>query len=82
MSLGIDTLDAGESGMEVAGGSPSAVMDISLVPDVLQTAVSVTTEMSGFPTFAPCLEHICAGWGGGGGSVANMGFVSLYRRGL
>ena len=35
----------------------------------------------GFPTFAPCLEHICAG-GGGGGSVANMGFVSLYRRGL
>ena len=33
--------------MEVAGGSPPAVMDISLVPDVLQTAVSVTTEMSG-----------------------------------
>ena len=27
----------------------------------------------GFPTFAPCLEHICAG----GGSVANMGLV-LY----
>ena len=25
----------------------------------------------GFPTFAPCLEHVCAG----GGSVANMGFV-------
>ena len=45
-SLGIDTLDAGGSGMEVAGGSPPAVMDISLVPDVLQTAVSVTTEMS------------------------------------
>ena len=34
-----------------------------------------------FPTFAPCLEHVCAG-GGGGGSVANMGFVSLYRREL
>ena len=33
-----------------------------------------------FPTFAPCLEHVCAG--GGGGIVANMGFVSLYRRGL
>ena len=46
-SLGIDTPDAGESGMEVAGGSPPAVMDISLVPNVLQTAVSVTTEMSG-----------------------------------
>ena len=26
-----------------------------------------------FPTFTPCLEHICAG---GGGSVANMGLVS------
>ena len=35
----------------------------------------------GFPTFAHCLEHICAG-GGGGGSVANMGFISLCRRGL
>ena len=32
----------------------------------------------GFPTFAPCLEHICAG--GGGGSVANMGLVLLYWR--
>ena len=43
-SLGIDT--SGESGMEVAGGSPPADMDISVVPDVLQTAISVTTEMS------------------------------------
>ena len=25
------------------------------------------------PTFAPCLEHVCAG--GGGGSVANEGLV-------
>ena len=32
----------------------------------------------GFPTFAPCLEHVCAG----GDSVSNMGFVSLYRWGL
>ena len=45
-SLGIDTPDAVESGMEVAGGSPPADMDISVVPNVLQTAVSVTTEMS------------------------------------
>ena len=30
--------------------------------------------VSGFPTFAPCLEHVCAG---GGGSVANEGLV-LY----
>ena len=45
-SLGIDTPDAGESGMEVAGGSPPADMDIGVVPDVQQTAVSVTTEMS------------------------------------
>ena len=36
----------------------------------------------GFPTFAPCLDHVCDGGGGGGGSVANMGFVSSYRRGL
>ena len=34
----------------------------------------------GFPTFAPCLEHMCAGWEGG--SVANMGLVLLCRRGL
>ena len=31
----------------LTGGIPPAVMDISLVPDVLQSAVSVTTEMSG-----------------------------------
>ena len=32
--------------------------------------------VSGFTTFAPCLEHVCAG-GGGGGSVENESFV-LY----
>ena len=31
-----------------------------------------------FPTFAPCLEHICAG---GGGSVANMGLILICRGG-
>ena len=30
----------------------------------------------GFPTFAPCLEHVCAG-GGGGCSVAIVGLVSV-----
>ena len=36
----------------------------------------------GFHTFAPCLEHICAGWGGGGGgSVANVGFMLHYSGG-
>ena len=45
-SLGIDTLDAGESEMEVAGGSPPADMDICVVPDVLQTAVYVTIVVS------------------------------------
>ena len=45
-SLGTDTLDAGESGMEVAGGSPPVDMDICVVPDVLQTAVSGTTVVS------------------------------------
>ena len=32
----------------------------------------------GFPSVAPCLEHVCAG--GGGGSVAFEGFV-LYAGG-
>ena len=45
-SLGSDTSDAGESGMEVAGGSPPADIDISVGPDVLLTAASVTTEVS------------------------------------
>ena len=36
-------------------------------------------QLGVFPTFVPCLEHVCAG---GGGSVANMGLVSFYRRGL
>ena len=45
-SLGIDTPDVGESGMEVARGSPPAIMDISPVLDVLQTVVSVTAVVS------------------------------------
>ena len=45
-SLGMDTPDAVVSGMEVAGGSPLADIDISGGPDVLQTAVSVTTVVS------------------------------------
>ena len=35
-------------------------------------------QLEVFPTFAPCLGHICAG---GGGSVANMGLVLLYQGG-
>ena len=42
----IDTPDAVVSGMEVAGGSPPAGIDISGGPDMLQTAVSVTTVVS------------------------------------
>ena len=45
-SLGMDTPDAGETGMGVAGGSPPANMIICVVPDVLQTAVSVTAVVS------------------------------------
>ena len=45
-SLGIDTPDARASEMEVASGSPPADMDICVVPDVLRTAVSVTTVVS------------------------------------
>ena len=32
--------------MEIAGGSPPAVSDISVDTDVLQTAISVTTQVS------------------------------------
>ena len=42
----IDTPDPVKSGMKVAGGSPPADIDISMGPDVLPTAVSVTTEVS------------------------------------
>ena len=45
-SLGIDTPDAVVSGTEVAGGSPPADIDISGGPDVLPTAISVTTVVS------------------------------------
>ena len=45
-SVGLDTPDAGESGMEVAGGSPPAEIDIHVNPDMLQTEISVTTQFS------------------------------------
>ena len=42
----MDTPDAGESGMEMAGGNPPADIDICVVPDVLPTATSVRTVVS------------------------------------
>ena len=45
-SLGLDTPDAVESEMEVAGGIPPAEIDISVNPDMLLTATFVTTEVS------------------------------------
>ena len=45
-SLGLDTPDAVESRMEVAGGSHPAEIDICVNPDVLLTATSVTTQVS------------------------------------
>ena len=45
-SLGIDTPDAVVSGIEVAVGNLTADNDISVGPEVLQTAVSVTTVVS------------------------------------
>ena len=42
----MDYPDAVESGMEMAGGSPLAEVDISVNPDVLPTARSVTIELS------------------------------------
>ena len=41
----------------------------SLVASMLEFACQV---VRGFSAFAPCLEHVCAG---GGGSVANAGFM-------
>ena len=42
----IDYPDVMESGMEMAGGSPPAEVDISVGPEVLPTAVSVMTKVS------------------------------------
>ena len=36
--------------------------------------------VSGFGAFAPCLEHVCAG--GGGGSVANVGYCFIISWGI
>ena len=44
-SLGLDTPDAVESGMDMTGGSPPADIDSSVNPDVLPTAISVMTEV-------------------------------------
>ena len=55
----------------------AAWIDFRLVTSMLGCTCQA---VRGFPTFAACLEHICAG--GGGGSVANMGLVLLCRRGL
>ena len=44
--LGLDTPDAVESGMEVAGGIPPVESDISVNPDMLPTATSVRTIVS------------------------------------
>ena len=45
-SLGIDTPDPMESGMETTGGSPPAVSDIIVDTIVLQTAISETRQVS------------------------------------
>ena len=45
--LGLDTPDVAESGMEVAGGIPLVESDISVNPDMLLTATSVRTVVSG-----------------------------------
>ena len=45
-SLDVDAPDAVASGKETAGGSSKVGSDICVVPDVLQTAVSVTTVVS------------------------------------
>ena len=42
----IDSPDAVDSGMEMAGESPPAEFDISVGPYVLLTAISVTTVVS------------------------------------
>ena len=45
-SLDVDAPDAVASGKETAGGCSKVGSDICVVPDVLHTAVSVTTVVS------------------------------------
>ena len=58
----IDSPDAVESGMEMAGGSPPAEVDISVGPDVLLTAISVTTVVSEkwMERFVMDLDALCS----------------------
>ena len=44
-SPSMDIPDAGESGMEMAGGNSPADIDICVVPNVLPTAISVRTAV-------------------------------------
>ena len=52
---------------DVSGGSYAA-----------SDTIVTSTPARSFPTFAPCLEHICAG----GGSVANMGRRIVIYEGI
>ena len=81
-----DCYPVGPAGPYVAGGSvgpdvcftnPEPVTHTVLVhaDPAGQDASAVGTPSPSPSTFVPCLEHICAG--GGGGSVANMG-LRLY----
>ena len=75
-SLGVDAPDAVASGMEAAGGSSKVGSDICVGPDVLQTAVSVTTVVSEkwMERFVLNLEGLCSDVlaSGFGGNLADF----------
>ena len=58
-SLDVDALDAMASGMEAAGGSSKVGSDMCVGPDVLQTAVYVTTVVSEKVDGKVCLKPRC-----------------------
>ena len=54
----IDSPDVMESGMEMAGGSPLAEVNISVGPDVLPTAVSAIPPSDRTATICDCTATV------------------------
>ena len=76
-SLGLGTPDVAESGMEVAGGIPPAESDISVNPDMLPTATSMTTEVSEEWMMIDTLDPVESGMEATGGSPPAVGDISV-----
>ena len=77
-SLGHDTPDAVESGMEVTGGSPPADIDSSVNLDVLPAAISVTTEVPEKWMEIDTPDPVESGMEVTGGSPPAVSDISVY----